>query len=54
MLARLAREHFLKEMGLHLWLGEWVGLDGHGGQGSSVHTCRDGPEGRKHVDLGLY
>lgn len=48
MSAGVVREHFLEQMFLLMWLGEWVGLDGVRGQGNRVHMCSDwgcGPEG---------
>lgn len=41
----MVREHFLGELGLHMWLVGWVGLDGGGGQGAEFTCVVSGGEG---------
>lgn len=56
MSVAVVREHFFEEMGLHVRLGEWIGWDGRGGQGSRVHMCSEwgeGQKGGKHVSISL-
>lgn len=52
----VVRNHFLKEMGLLIWLGEWVGLGGGGGQGAEftcIVTGCEGQKGGKHLSTDL-